>query len=242
MNKIKLACGIASLALATQAFALTQTVNSGVISGSFLTGGGWTISNGSGSAGTLPSGGTASGVPIMLTVPAFSDAAHIYLQSVSYTLEVYTYGDFNFENFSNGALLHRGTWEQDNATLVAAAAGVNDTGITTPTQQVNFSNLPVGDTRVGRSSSRQDDVSGNGGSTAAYNVPVTYTFTPNLALGYVGSDDPANVKDVPPVVSIGARLIVTYTYSDVPEPSTYAAGAFLLAGAGFIARRRMMAK
>jgi len=242
MNKIKLACSLASLALATQAFALTEVVDSGVISGSFVTGPGWTIVNGVGVVGTQPSGGTASGVPITLTVPAFSAAAHIYLQSVSYTLEVYTYGDFNFENFSNGALLHRGTWEQDNATLVAAAAGVNDTGITTPTQQVSFSNLPVGDTRGGRSSSRQDDVNGNGGSTAAYNVPVTYTFTPNLALGYVGSDDPANVKDVPPVVSIGARLIVTYTYSDVPEPSTYAAGAFLLAGAGFIARRRMMAK
>ena len=37
----------------------------------------------------------------------------------------------------------------------------------------------------------------------------------------------------------GARVTVTYTYSDVPEPSTYAAGAVLLAGAGFIARRRM---
>lgn len=242
MNKIKLARGIASLALATQAFALTQTVDSGVISGSFVTGPGWTISNGTGVAGTQPSGGTASGVPISLTVPAFSDAAHIYLQSVSYTLEIYTYGDFNFENHSNGPLLHRGTWEQDNATLVAAAAGVNDSAIATPTQQVNFSNLPVGGTRVGRSSSRQDDVSGSGGSTAAYNVPVTYTFTPNLALGYIGSDDQNNITDVPPVVSVGARLIVTYTYSDVPEASTYAAGAFLLAGAGFVVRRRMAAK
>ena len=242
MNKIKLACGIASLALATQAFALTQTVDSGVISGSFLTGAGWTIANGVGSVGTLPSGGTPSGTPILLTVPAFSAAPFGFLSSVSYTLEIYTYGDFNFENFSAAAQTHRGTWEQDNASLTAAAAGVNVTGIATPTQQVNFSSLPVGDTRVGRSSSRQDDVSGSGGSIAAYNAPVTYTFTPNLALGYIGSDDPSNVKDVPPVVSVGARLIVTYTYSDIPEPSTYAAGAFLLAGAGFIARRRMMAK
>jgi hypothetical protein len=242
MNKIKLACGIASLALATQAFALTQTVDSGLISGSFVTGPGWTIVNGVGVVGTQPSGGVPSGTPILLTVPAFSDAAQIYLQSVSYVLEIYTYGDFNFENLSNAPLLHRGTWEQSNASLVAAAAGVNDTGIATPTQQVNFNNLPVGATRVGRSSSRQDDVSGSGGNIAAYTAPVTYTFTPNLALGYVGSDDPADVKDRPPVVNVAARLVVTYTYTDIPEPSTYAAGAFLLAGAGFIARRRMMAK
>jgi hypothetical protein len=235
MNKIKLACSLASLALATQAFALTQVVDSGVISGSFVTGPGWTIVNGVGVAGTQPSGGTASGVPILLTVPAFSDAAHIYLQ-------IYTYGDFNFENFEIADKTHRGQWEQENATLVSAAAGVNVAAISTPTQTVNFSNLPFQDTRSGRSSSRQDDVSGSGGSTAAYTVPVTYTFTPSLLLSYSGSDDPANIKDVPPVVSIGARLVVTYTYSDIPEPSTYAAGAFLLAGAGFIARRRMMAK
>lgn len=47
------------------------------------------------------------------------------------------------------------------------------------------------------------------------------------------------ISQTSPAVFQGATVTVTYTYSDIPEASTYAAGAVLLAGAGFIARRRM---
>lgn len=64
---------------------------------------------------------------------------------------------------------------------------------------------------------------------------VTFTFTGSAVSGVIGP----SVGESQPNVFQGARVTVTYTYSDIPEPSTYAAGAVLLAGAGFIARRRM---
>lgn len=239
MNKIKLACGIASLALATQAFALTQTVDSGVISGSFIEGLGGLLPG----AITPPSGGTANTVAIPLTVPGFSAASMIYLQSVSYVLEVYSYGDFNFKNLGNSPADHTGEWRQQNGTLVAATVGVSDT-VNTSYVGAEFLPLAVGAEAAGRTESFKQTSGGSGGSLAPYSAPVTYTFTPNLNFRSSGSIDPSvpPVFNLNPVVSVGARLIVTYTYTDVPEASTYAAGAFLLAGAGFVVRRRMAAK
>jgi hypothetical protein len=66
---------------------------------------------------------------------------------------------------------------------------------------------------------------------------VTFTFTGSAQSGVIGQV--GAVSQFQPAVFQGARVTVTYTYSDIPEPSTYAAGAVLLAGAGFIARRRM---
>jgi hypothetical protein len=66
-----------------------------------------------------------------------------------------------------------------------------------------------------------------GGTTA-------FAFTAGTVSGVLGQNSQTS-----PSVFQGATVTVTYTYSDIPEPSTYAAGAVLLAGAGFIARRRM---
>jgi hypothetical protein len=241
MNKIKLACSLASLALATQAFALTQVVDSGVISGSFVTGAGGLLP----AAVTPPTGGTAPGVAINLSVPAFSDAPFGYLLSVSYELQIFSYGDFKLQNFLPQNSTHSVQWSQDGSSFSGGGLA-SPAAIFTSAVGPSFPGLAPGAQREGRSQSYQQNETGSGGSLAAYNLPgpVNFVFTPNLSFTTTASIDPVQPStfNQPPVVNIGARLIVTYTYSDIPEPSTYAAGAFLLAGAGFIARRRMMAK
>ncbi len=66
---------------------------------------------------------------------------------------------------------------------------------------------------------------------------VTFNFT-SKAFTSVGGIS-GTTSQTTPLAYQGASVTVTYVFSDVPEPSTYAAGAVLLAGAGFIARRRM---
>jgi hypothetical protein len=66
---------------------------------------------------------------------------------------------------------------------------------------------------------------------------VTFAFTAKAFTGVGGIS--GNTAQTAGLAYQGATVKVTYVFSDVPEPSTYAAGAVLLAGAGFIARRRM---
>lgn len=66
---------------------------------------------------------------------------------------------------------------------------------------------------------------------------VTFTFT-SKAFTSVGGISGSTAQTTP-LAYQGASVKVTYIFSDVPETSTYAAGAVLIAGAGFIARRRM---
>ncbi len=74
------------------------------------------------------------------------------------------------------------------------------------------------------------------GDLSSYTTGGTSTF--NFVAGTFSSVG-GQISQTSPAVFQGATVKVTYTYSDIPEPSTYAAGAVLLAGAGFIARRRM---
>ncbi len=67
----------------------------------------------------------------------------------------------------------------------------------------------------------------------------TFTITTKTVSGITG---PATNETQPDVFQ-GATVSVTYllTQTGVPEAGTYAAGAMLLAGVGFVARRRMIA-
>lgn len=64
---------------------------------------------------------------------------------------------------------------------------------------------------------------------------VTFVFKSSTQSGTSGA-----ATQTTPDVKQGAVVEVTYTLSDVPEASTYAAGAALMLGVGFVARRRMV--
>jgi hypothetical protein len=236
MNKIKLACSLASLALATQAFALTQVENSGIVPVAFLSGPGFINP----ATGTPSGGAISTGPDLTLTVPGFTAAAGIYLQSVSYVLETWTYATYSLTNFEQSSQTHGVGWRLLGAELdLPAGAGPSVTGISTSTSNYDIINMAPGATEGGTTSSTFTAFpSASGGATAPYLAAnVNFTFTPTGSGSVSGTSG-----NLIPSVFVAARVTVTYTYSDIPEPSTYAAGAFLLAGAGFIARRRMMAK
>jgi hypothetical protein len=236
MNKIKLACSLASLALASQAFALTQVENSGIVPVAFLSGPGFINP----ATGTPSGGALSTGPDLTLTVPGFTAAAGIYLQSVTYVLETWTYATYTLQNFEQTSQTHGVGWRLLGAELdLPAGAGPSVTGISTPTSNYDIFNMAPSAIESGTTESTFNArPSASGGATAPYLAAnVNFTFTPTGSGSVSGS-----TGNSIPSVFVAARVTVTYTYSDVPEASTYAAGAFLLAGAGFVVRRRMAAK
>lgn len=161
-----------------------------------------------------------------------------FLIGVSYVIEIGTYAQGNLVGTDPGYTI---TWFLNPGFLVG---GPN---VTSPTyapptglafggiEVKNAPQTPYTTTPDVETSASLNDTANLGLYQGAGNV--TFTFVGSAQSGVIGQV--GAVSQTQPSVFQGARVTVTYTYSDVPEASTYAAGAVLLAGAGFIARRRM---
>jgi hypothetical protein len=158
-----------------------------------------------------------------------------FLIGVSYVVEIGTYGagtivssgSFDLSASLNAGFLVSGP-EATSPTFSPATGLVNGSILD------NFAGPGAYSTPVDTETSAVLDDTANLASYQGVGN-VTFTFVGTADSGVSG---PTSGESQPDVFQ-GARVSVTYTYSDVPEPSTYAAGAVLLAGAGFIARRRM---
>jgi len=226
MNKKNLTIALALLGVAAKTFAAVENANSGIVPNAFL-------------VGPPPSGGvnTIPATLINLVVPKFSGAGT--LLSVAYTLDVYTYSVYNVTNNNSDPTSHTVTWGLDansslklpDLTFVSGA---------TPLFALPLGNLNAGANSAGTTASQLfTTASAAAGPLALYQGAgnVTFVFSPNSVSGVIGSTGNSN-----PSVFAAARVNVVYTYTnEIPEPSTYAAGAVVLAGAGLVLRRRMQA-
>ncbi len=161
-----------------------------------------------------------------------------FLIGVSYVIEIGTYASGNLVGTDPGYTI---TWFLNSGFQVAGPTGTSPvynppTGLANGgIQGFNAPQTPYVTTPDLETSGTLVDTANLGVYQGAGNV--TFTFTGSAQSGVLGQV--GSVGQNQPGVFQGARVTVTYSYSDVPEPSTYAAGAVLLAGAGFIARRRM---
>lgn len=158
------------------------------------------------------------------------------LIGISYTI---TYGGYAVYSLTDTAL-YQVQWG-------TGPAGIVGTGPFGGSPAVNFGAVDIDSTFVngivvGSTTVQNTATSGSLNDTpnlasyvAANGAPVNFAFTADTFSSVGGG---ATSQQQPDIFA-GATVTVTYTFSDVPEPSTYAAGAVLLAGAGFIARRRM---
>ena len=226
MNKKNLSVALAMLGIAAKAFAAVETSDSGIVPSAFLVGGG------------APSGGQASTAGVInLYVPKFFGPGT--LLTVAYTLDVWTYATYNVNNYNGVATVHTVTWQLDNASLTLPNA-VSVSPITSPLYSSPLGSLAPAANASGTTSAEQYT------TPSAFTSPlatyegagnVLFVFAPSATSGVNGSPGNAN-----PDVFVAARLNVEYTYTnEVPEPSTYAAGVVVLAGAGLVLRRRMQA-
>jgi hypothetical protein len=225
---------IAVVATALSASAASYTVTSPIVPGSFTD---VTVAAG----GNVANAGTFS-----MIVPAFDDSFGI-LQSVSYTLDTFSYGTGSLINTGNpNPQLFTYSW-------FIGALGLFSTPNTLDVPGTGVVNIPDAPVQAQGIVVAADTVlpfttdvkpysfpSAVAPNTAAFDGigTVTFVFDP-FVLGQVGGF--GNLSTIPEVFA-AARINVTYTYSDIPEASTYAAGAILLAGAGLVARRRLAAK
>lgn len=185
----------------------------------------------------------ANGTTFSLTVPRFDGSLGI-LQSVSYTLDTWSYGSgtlLNAANLDPSQFTYSwtfGTLIQPN-TLDVPGTGVVNLPISPLLSEATVVLAGVNQpfTTGVKNWSTPSAAAPN---TGAYTGPgtVTFIFDPFVDAGVSGFQG----GSLQPSVFAAARINVTYTYSDIPEASTYAAGAILLAGAGLVARRRLAAK
>jgi len=201
-------------------------------------------------AATQPgAGGQAPTIDATLTVSQF-DASLGTLTGVSYTLTYWSYATYSINNLSGSA----GSYDI-NFRLGRNATGEKNV-LTEPgafTQEF-FGALhseTVGPVAIGGSLSGTTDHMSDTYSNTATASLATYTgagtvdfvFNPLGISGITGNSNPTGSENGQPVVEYAAQLAIVYTYTPtgVPEASTYAAGAVVLAGAGMILRRRMVA-
>ena len=226
MNKKNFAIAVAAALVATKAFALTENASSGIIPGGFL-------------VGPPPSGGQAStGGNLNLPVAKFSGAGN--LTGVSYTLTVWSYATYDVVNKNVDPTAHFVTWALD--------ATANSLTLPSGGAPLLFGagpyNLPLGSlapaaVSTGTTPSQIFNLGPSADTLAAYQGAgnAVFVFSPSAISSVLGSPGQTS-----PLVFVAAKVDVVYTYNnDVPEASTYAAGAVVLAGAGFMARRRMLA-
>lgn len=243
MNKTKLSLILAVAAAASSVSAATVNETSGIVPGTFNPGNPTPI---------LPGGaGTLANAPAMnLPVDSFN-AALGTLTSVTYTLTYYSYATYELVNTGTSAQGFEVQWRigrnlpGDENTLAIPGNGT----------QLSFSGLgnqvllvpPSPPSTTGTTPFTTDTSSA--GSPLGNIVPfvgdgvtdVTFVFTPKGFSGVFASQQA--VPNNNPDVFVAAKIDVEYTYTPtgVPEASTYAAGAVVLAGAGMILRRRMVA-
>lgn len=237
MNKAKLSLILAVAAAASSAMAATSSFTSPIVPGAFV-------------PATQPgAGGQAPTIDATLTVSQF-DASLGTLTGVSYTLTYWSYATYSINNLSGSA----GSYDI-NFRLGRNATGEKNV-LTEPgafTQEF-FGALhseTVGPVAIGGSLSGTTDHMSDTYSNTATASLATYTgagtvdfvFNPLGISGITGNSNPTGSENGQPVVEYAAQLGIVYTYTPtgVPEASTYAAGAVVLAGAGMILRRRMVA-
>jgi len=236
MNKAKLSF-ILAVAAASSAMAATSSFTSPIVPGAFV-------------PATQPgAGGQAPTIDATLTVSQF-DASLGTLTGVSYTLTYWSYATYSINNLSGSV----GSYD------INFRLGRNVTGeknvLTEPgafTQEF-FGALhseTVGPVAIGGLLSGTTDHMSDTYSNTATASLATYTgagtvdfvFNPLGISGITGNSNPTGSENGQPIVEYAAQLGIVYTYTPtgVPEASTYAAGAVVLAGAGMILRRRMVA-
>lgn len=244
MNKTKLSLILAVAAAASSAMAATVNETSGIIPTGFNPGNATPI---------LPAGaGELANQPtINLNVDTF-DGSLGTLNSVTYTLTYYSYAVYTLQNTSANPEVFEVQWRIGRNT---GAGDLNTLTIPGNGSVTSFSalhsefvNVPASTTSGPLPTPFTTDTS-NSGSPLGNIAPfigdgitdVTFVFVPKGFSGVFASQQ--SVPNNNPDVYVAAKVDVVYDYTPtgVPEASTYAAGAVVLAGAGMILRRRMVA-
>ncbi len=243
MNKTKLSLILAVAAAASSVNAATVFETSGIIPGTF-------------SPAVEPasaSGGDPSASPVNLLVDSF-DSTLGSLNSVTYTLTYYSYANYTVNNLSGGTSSYVISW----ALGLAANSDVNtltEPGAVNKTfngalHAIGTGNIlngnSVGPKNTGSDSDLYNGVVANANFANYLGngiTDVTFVFNPVGFSSIGGASNPQGQANPQPTVFYAAKIDVTYDYTPtgVPEASTYAAGAVVLAGAGMILRRRMVA-
>ena len=237
MNKSKLSFILAVAAAASSAMAATSSFTSPIVPGGFVP------------ANQPGAGGQAPTIDATLTVSQF-DASLGTLTGVSYTLTYWSYATYSINNLSGSA----GAYD------INFRLGRNVTGeqnvLTEPgafTQEFfgalhseTVGSVAIGGSLSGTTAHMSDTYSNTAtASLATYTGAgtVDFVFNPLGISGITGNSNPTGSENGQPIVEYAAQLGIVYTYTPtgVPEASTYAAGAVVLAGAGMILRRRMVA-
>jgi|GEM_PF-2993367 len=230
MNKniIRLAA-IAALAVGAQA----AIVKSATSPGGFTVGG---ASTGGILASTFAGGDIIFSIDVPTATAAEIAGQGGTLIGISYTI---TYGGYAVYNLTDMAL-YQVQWG-------TGPSGIVGTGPFGSSPAINFGAVDIDSTFVfgivvASTTAQNTATTGSLSDTAnlasyvaADGATVQFNFTADT-FSSVGGGATSQAQ---PDVYAGATVTITYTFTDIPEPSTYAAGAVLLAGAGFIARRRM---
>lgn len=231
MNKniIRLAA-IAALAVGAQAAIVKSATSPGV---------GFTV-GGASTGGILASSFVGGDIVFNINVPT-ATAAEIAghggtLQSISYTIEYGGYAEYDLTDTA----LYQVQWGTGPAGIVGTGPFGGSPGISFGQNDISFifiNGILVNATTLQNTATTGslNDTANLASYVAANGATVPFTFTADT-FSSVGGGATAQAQ---PDIYAGATVTITYTFSDIPEPSTYAAGAVLLAGAGFIARRRM---
>lgn len=187
----------------------------------------------------LPRNGT-----LTLQVPTFDSTGLGILQGVSCQLQIWSYVEVTFVNNSNpnsdtfNAFWRVGTLGTPSTLTVPGAGAVN---IQSSGQYSATTTVPAGHSLYFFSGVETYTTPLTSAPTLSFFegdgiTDVSFVFDPFASSTFLAPD--GVLGTVNPTVHVAARLDVLYV-SDVPEASTYAAGAILLAGAGPVARRRL---
>ena len=233
MNKFKLSLLLAATAAAVPALAIDVNVSSGIVPGAFVP------------ANQPGANGQVHTSPANLAVPSFNGALGT-LTGVSYTLTYWSYAVFQGTNPGGGPTVYDYRWSLGR-NLAGDLNVITEPGGPTqqffqPEQSFLYNAAPgsFGPTSTTHSMGSFGPQAAGSPATFIGNgvTTVSFVFTPEGFSGIFGASD----QNPQPDVFFAAKVDVKYTYTnDIPEPSTYAAGAVVLAGAGLILRRRMVA-
>lgn len=243
MKSTKLHLFLALAAAASSVSAAIVNETSGIVPGGFL----------AAANPAAASGGTAATASVNLLVNTF-DSTLGSLNSVTYTLTYYSYANYSVSNLSGSSSSYVISW----ALGYAANSDVNtltEPGTINTTFNGGLHSIGTGSLANGatvgpvNSGSSQDVYNGTvaGANFANYLgdgiTDVTFVFLPTGYSSIGGASNPAGSANPQPTVFYAAQIDVVYDYTPtgVPEASTYAAGAVVLAGAGMVLRRRMVA-
>lgn len=239
MNKTKLSLILAVAAAASSVSAAVVSDTSAIVPVFF------NPANQPGANGQAPS------LDALLLVNSFNPALGT-LNSVSYTLTYWSYAQYSINNLSGSSGSYDITWRlgrdvnlERNTLTEPGAFNREFFGIL---HSETVGPVGIGGTLAGITDHSSDTYSNSPGAALANYIidgttDVQFVFNPLGISGIVGNSNPQGQENGQPAVSYAAQLRIDYTYTEtgVPEASTYAAGAVVLAGAGMILRRRMVA-